>query len=726
MVSLAREDDLKGCMTSKTPSLFQEGIRFQDGTLQTTAAISGSPGGSPTQVQYNLAGAFAGVAGSSVTAAGALALAPTGTGVALSVTGTGSVPDGDVGGIFANVIGNSVAGQGSMVGLEAGMSIETSCTDVIGVRASTGGGVGNATLVSGIYVKQPQPVTGTWTHVYGMYVEDQTVGGILLNPDPWAVFSPSNSRFHFGPLDTQLSNYGLSPSVDSVYRIASKNQSKAFNFAIVTSVSITSNVLSITATNTFTVGQQVQFSGMTSATFLNGAVVVIATITGGGSGFTALFTHANYGPTAEGAAYCLNAVFSTALSIDSEEDQSASQNFSTAAFDGLMACTTATDTLIPAGSSPVVWPSSGIVGVNATGDHEGAGYIQGTTPVQTVQVTSNILTIVPQSGNRFSPWIIGTAVTFQGFTTATFLNPAPITSTTVTANVVTITASNSFQAGQLVRLRGLTTSTFLNWVTLTVSATGLSGSSFQAAFTHANYGATADTGSAQPIATVLTSSASGGGSAPFTASLGTVTNLGLTTDTTGEIIGGTFYTAAGTITTSAVDVSTGGTDMVCGQVIDTGLQGHTNNVCGTFYSQMSDQGGYTDNQYAIYIQDQTQLARNRSGNVWAVYVQGGTSRFTGIATNIQTVTSTYTATVNDYTILCNGTFTVTLPILGTLLSGANPQGVKIGQIFVIKNIGTGTITVSSAANIDGTTTQTIGAQYASITVQWDGTQYWIQ
>ena len=125
-------------MTSKTPSLFQEGIRFQDGTLQTTAAISGSPGGSPTQVQYNLAGAFAGVAGSSVTAAGALALAPTGTGVALSVTGTGSVPDGDVGGIFANVIGNSVAGQGSMVGLEAGMSIETSCTDVIGVRASTG------------------------------------------------------------------------------------------------------------------------------------------------------------------------------------------------------------------------------------------------------------------------------------------------------------------------------------------------------------------------------------------------------------------------------------------------------------------------------------------------------------------------------------------------------------------------------------------------------------
>ncbi len=30
-------------MTSKTPSLFQEGIRFQDGTLQTTAAISGMP-----------------------------------------------------------------------------------------------------------------------------------------------------------------------------------------------------------------------------------------------------------------------------------------------------------------------------------------------------------------------------------------------------------------------------------------------------------------------------------------------------------------------------------------------------------------------------------------------------------------------------------------------------------------------------------------------------------
>lgn len=73
---------------------------------------------------------------------------------------------------------------------------------------------------------------------------------------------------------------------------------------------------------------------------------------------------------------------------------------------------------------------------------------------------------------------------------------ATITSTTVTSNVLTVSATNTFSAGDTVTLTGLTTSTFLNNQTLTVIATGLSGSQFEAALTHANYGATADTGTA--------------------------------------------------------------------------------------------------------------------------------------------------------------------------------------------------------------------------------------
>ncbi len=79
-------------MTSKTPSLFQEGIRFQDGTLQTTAAISvTTPGGSNGNVQGNNYGVFGGLPGSTIDFTnGTLIIAPSGPGAssaALSVIG---------------------------------------------------------------------------------------------------------------------------------------------------------------------------------------------------------------------------------------------------------------------------------------------------------------------------------------------------------------------------------------------------------------------------------------------------------------------------------------------------------------------------------------------------------------------------------------------------------------------------------------------------------------
>lgn len=103
-----------------------------------------------------------------------------------------------------------------------------------------------------------------------------------------------------------------------------------------------------------------------------------------------------------------------------------------------------------------------------------------------------------------------------------------------------------------------------------------------------------------------------------------------------------------------------------------------------------------------------------------IYVKGVGSSNTGwapVSTIGPTVTkvTTYTATNADGTINCNGTFTLTLPT----------TSLPVGKFLRIKNIGVGTITVASAANIDGSPSQTITTQYSGFDVQWDGTTWWI-
>lgn len=67
---------------------------------------------------------------------------------------------------------------------------------------------------------------------------------------------------------------------------------------------------------------------------------------------------------------------------------------------------------------------------------------------------------------------------------------ASITAWSITSNVVTFTATNSYVSGQLVNLEGFPTSTFFNGAQCTVSATGLTTSAFECPFTHANGSAT--------------------------------------------------------------------------------------------------------------------------------------------------------------------------------------------------------------------------------------------
>jgi hypothetical protein len=79
-------------------------------------------------------------------------------------------------------------------------------------------------------------------------------------------------------------------------------------------------------------------------------------------------------------------------------------------------------------------------------------------------------------------------------------------------------------------------------------------------------------------------------------------------------------------------------------------------------------------------------------------------------------TGMYSIGANDHVIDCtSGTFTVTLP---------TASGVA-GQEYVIKNSGTGTITVAttSAQTIDGQSTYTLTVQYSALTVMSDGANW---
>lgn len=85
-----------------------------------------------------------------------------------------------------------------------------------------------------------------------------------------------------------------------------------------------------------------------------------------------------------------------------------------------------------------------------------------------------------------------------------------------------------------------------------------------------------------------------------------------------------------------------------------------------------------------------------------------------------TKTAAYTATLDDYLILCDATtaaFTVTLPAAST--SG--------GVAFAIKKIDSTANAVTVDANaselIDGATTKTLASQYASYWIICDGSQW---
>lgn len=94
----------------------------------------------------------------------------------------------------------------------------------------------------------------------------------------------------------------------------------------------------------------------------------------------------------------------------------------------------------------------------------------------------------------------------------------------------------------------------------------------------------------------------------------------------------------------------------------------------------------------------------------------------GLQANLVTKTGAYTATASDFTIICNafgGAFTITLPAVAS----------HTGRIYHIKKIDSSANTVTvdgnSSETIDDSITAILTAQYESITIQSDGSEWWI-
>lgn len=133
----------------------------------------------------------------------------------------------------------------------------------------------------------------------------------------------------------------------------------------------------------------------------------------------------------------------------------------------------------------------------------------------------------------------------------------------------------------------------------------------------------------------------------------------------------------------------------------------------------------TNNTIALTINSSQAITAANSVTATSFIKTGGTSSqflmADGSVTNGLTLpniakTSTYNITTSDYTINCtSGTFTVTLP---------TAVGIS-GQIFVVKNSGTGTITIAttSSQTIDTVTSKTLNTQNSGFAFQSNGANW---
>lgn len=188
------------------------------------------------------------------------------------------------------------------------------------------------------------------------------------------------------------------------------------------------------------------------------------------------------------------------------------------------------------------------------------------------------------------------------------------------------------------------------------------------------------------------------GAAPSSSIYWTRSGITLTPVTLGDAISTTGNIIAGTL--SATSYS--------GSVFVNGTSANSN----YYFPSIT---GNTSGNYSPFISSASPVLNGNNGNI---EILGNIIGDKGIHLAYKSVSSTYAITATgDFFVDCIGTFTVTLP---------NGATTTPGYIFVVKNSGTGTITIDATGPgiIDGGSSVSLSSQFSSYMFQGDGSNGW--
>ena len=322
-------------------------------------------------------------------------------------------------------------------------------------------------------------------------VQETNVTLIGRNYDPTFSWLP-NTTFAVGQRYADPNNNVQVVVVSGISGAAQPSWSTVLP-ANASSVSVTSSVLTITATTSFSVGQQIYLTGFSNATFLNGQIVTVTS--NNVTSFSANFSHADYPSTLDSGA-C------QAVTVDN--------GISWANIGAVGVTPTLKFSLLffQSDLSVIIAPPSGLSAQN----FQTQSTLQWVTPDYPgfigvrVQLSTDPAGINPPF-TQYGDLITNVTSTAQTVITSanSQINSVPtaqITNVALTNNLLTVQAVNTFVPGAVLEITGLQNATFLNNETVTVLAA--TGTQFTAAFTAENYTSMVDNGTATSIVSTST------------------------------------------------------------------------------------------------------------------------------------------------------------------------------------------------------------------------------